>query len=186
MNKTIYLVRHGQTRFNLEGRLQGQADSELTPEGLRQTEKLKEMLKEKGLRFNQAYTSDLGRAVETLKRITDDSVKKYTVPGLREVSFGDLDGQLKTQFPSDQDWEEVYADYHAESFDGAVDRMIEALVSLAINDPDDQILAVSHSGVIAGMLEKMGLELTGPIPNGSVWVLELNDQGLRLKDYFCI
>lgn len=186
MAKKIYLVRHGQTQFNLEGRLQGQADSPLTEEGIRQSKALKKLIDSKKLNFKTAYASDLGRAVETLKLIADDGVKKYAVPGLREVSFGDLDGKLKTEFPADQDWEKVYQDYHAESFDEAVERMIQTLASIAVQDENENILVVSHSGVIAGMLEEMGLELTAPIPNGSVCVLEFNDQGLRLTDFFSI
>ncbi len=186
MNRTIYLVRHGQTQFNTEGRLQGQADSPLTAEGIEQAKALKKMFDEKGLHFKSAYASDLGRAIETLKLIADEDTKKCAVPGLREVSFGDLDGRLKTEFPADQDWEKVYQDYHAESFDGAVDRMLQTVFSLAMDDENDPLLMVSHSGVIAGMLEKMGLELTGPIPNGSVCVLSLDEKGLRLKDFFTV
>lgn len=186
MNKKLYLVRHGETEFNREGKLQGQADSPLTPTGIEQAKKLKKVLDEKGLHFKTAYASDLDRAIETLKLITDEDTRKFAVPGLREVSFGDLDGKSKSEFPLDKDWEEVYQDYHGESFDQAVDRMFMTLLQIANKDEDDDILIVTHSGVIAGLLEKMGLDLKGPIPNGSVSVMQLDDEGLRLIDFFGI
>ncbi|MCO7174924.1 histidine phosphatase family protein [Sporolactobacillus kofuensis] len=96
--KTIYFVRHGQTLFNKLGRVQGISDSPLTQLGETAADQLGTLFKEQNIRFDVAYTSDLGRARQTTKRIIDHSNDPDTpimeVTDLREVSFGSFEGGL--------------------------------------------------------------------------------------------
>lgn len=64
----LYLVRHGQTKLNAAGRLQGIYDSELTHTGVRSAQRLARMLAD--VHFDAAYVSDLGRAQQTSRIIT--------------------------------------------------------------------------------------------------------------------
>ncbi len=82
----LYLVRHGQTSWNIEGRAQGHSDIELDEVGLRQARLLKNAVPE-GL---HAFSSDLARAKVTAQSVT----KRITTdPRLRERGFGSYEGR---------------------------------------------------------------------------------------------
>jgi 2,3-bisphosphoglycerate-dependent phosphoglycerate mutase len=63
----LVLLRHGQSRWNLENRFTGWVDVELTPEGVAQARRAGELIAEAGVRFDHAYTSVLRRAIETCR-----------------------------------------------------------------------------------------------------------------------
>lgn len=90
----LYFVRHGETRFNKSGRVQGWADSPLTPAGIKTAEALGQGLK--STPFTAVWTSDTGRARETAKLILQS---RASVPplqesrALREISYGQFEGQ---------------------------------------------------------------------------------------------
>ena len=67
--KTLYLVRHGQTSWNLEGRTQGKKDSNLTSLGIKQAKKLGEYFK--NIELNEIYCSPLERAYLTARIIAN-------------------------------------------------------------------------------------------------------------------
>ena len=68
----IYVVRHGQTDWNLEGRFQGRIDIPLNEKGKSQAKKTKEKLE--GIKFDKVFSSPLKRALETAKNITDETI----------------------------------------------------------------------------------------------------------------
>ena len=89
--KRLYLVRHGQTDWNLAGRIQGQRPVPLNEEGRKQAELLARFF----ARFPLAavWSSDLPRAVETAERIAaPHGLAVHTTPALRERNFGPLEG----------------------------------------------------------------------------------------------
>ena len=69
----IYLVRHGQTDWNLEGRYQGRIDIKLNSKGIEQAKEIKEKLKE--IKFDKVFSSPLKRALETAQIITDNDIE---------------------------------------------------------------------------------------------------------------
>lgn len=71
MKKRLYLVRHGQTMFNRQHRIQGWCDSPLTETGKSQALAVKDWFTEKGIRFDAAYSSTSERCCDTLELITD-------------------------------------------------------------------------------------------------------------------
>ena len=88
----IFLIRHGETEWNKVGRLQGNSDVKLTPEGLRQARLLAEHGDFPAL--DVIYSSDLSRAIETAKFLA----ARFDLPvrlasELREINFGDWEGQ---------------------------------------------------------------------------------------------
>lgn len=88
----LVLIRHGQTTWNLAGRVQGHNDeSRLTPEGLAQAAWLAERLA--GERVAALWTSDLQRARQTAEALADGLGLGVRVhPGLRERNFGSYEG----------------------------------------------------------------------------------------------
>ena len=89
----IYLVRHGQTDWNLEGRYQGRIDIELNSKGREQAIEIKEKLKE--IKFDKVFSSPLKRALETAKIITDNDIE--IDERLIERCNGELEGKLKSE-----------------------------------------------------------------------------------------
>lgn len=88
----VFLIRHGQTEWNVAQRAQGHSDIPLDDVGVRQAELLARSMD--GHRLERVYSSDLGRAVETAAPITRlTGAELIATPSLRERSFGEWEGQ---------------------------------------------------------------------------------------------
>ncbi|WP_367566221.1 2-carboxy-D-arabinitol-1-phosphatase [Lacrimispora sp.] len=92
----LYLVRHGKTIMNTLGLVQGWSDSPLTEEGIDAARNAAEGLAD--TKFDFAYSSDRGRAIETAEIILKASkqssdLQLITLPGLRETNFGGFEGE---------------------------------------------------------------------------------------------
>ena len=84
---TIYIVRHGQTVWNKEARIQGHTDIALSERGMQQAGLLRERMAATPL--DAAYTSDLRRACETAEIVLQGrGVPLYPTPRLREYQKG--------------------------------------------------------------------------------------------------
>ncbi|MEK4579090.1 histidine phosphatase family protein [Bacillus sp. FSL R12-0074] len=96
----LYLVRHGKTMLNTTDRVQGWADEPLTKDGIEVAEYLGKGLK--GVKFEKAYSSDSGRAVETAEIVLNQSGNKdmsiNQSKDLREACFGEFEGELNHTF----------------------------------------------------------------------------------------
>lgn len=98
MTKTrLYIARHGKTMFNTLGRAQGWSDTPLTQEGERGIQELGIGLKKAGLDFDQAVSSDSGRAIQSMGIILEEMGLAGKIPyrydkRIREWCFGSFDG----------------------------------------------------------------------------------------------
>lgn len=106
----LYLVRHGQTPYNAEHRLQGQLDIPLSDAGRAQAEALGERLLAEGRHFDRLYCSTLSRAKETALIVGSRlGLKPIPIEGVEEIDFGCFQGHIfkdcEALFP------EAYADY---------------------------------------------------------------------------
>nr|WP_198044848.1 histidine phosphatase family protein [Lysinibacillus timonensis] len=88
----IYFVRHGETEWNNEGRLQGWLDSPLTIQGRASANMLAENLR--NIKFKAVYSSPSGRAIETAKMITKKQMGIQLDPRLQEIHLGEWQGRL--------------------------------------------------------------------------------------------
>lgn len=99
--KTIVLLRHGQSEWNLENRFTGWTDVDLTEQGVAEAKKAGDLLKEKGYAFDMAYTSYLKRAVKTLNCVLDrmnlDWIPVEKSWRLNEKHYGALQGLNKSE-----------------------------------------------------------------------------------------
>ena len=152
----ISLVRHGQTPYNAERRLQGQRDIPLSPLGIEQAENLGRRLKDEGARFDALYCSRLQRA-----RVTAEIVGRYLgmtpeiLPGVEEINFGCFEGhtfeECEKLFP------EEYAEFMIRGSDSrphggetgrmVLERAVKALLSIP-EAKDGKVLVVCHGAVI--------------------------------------
>ncbi|MDR1915261.1 MAG: histidine phosphatase family protein [Synergistaceae bacterium] len=93
----LFIVRHGETQWNIEGRFQGQQDTDLNERGMAQGDRVASYLS--GHKFDAVTSSPLKRALVTGKKIAAAcGVKQFDVlPGLTEINHGDWEGLLSTE-----------------------------------------------------------------------------------------
>jgi 2,3-bisphosphoglycerate-dependent phosphoglycerate mutase len=109
---TLALVRHGQSQWNLENRFTGWVDVPLTDLGRSEARRAGELLKEAGIRFDVAYTSDLVRAQETLRIILEvlgqPDLPTHRDQALNERHYGALQGLNKAETAEKYGKEQVH------------------------------------------------------------------------------
>lgn len=93
--KKIYLIRHGETDFNLQGIVQGSGiDSSLNEKGRAQA--LAFYNSYEGVRFDKIYTSRLKRTTESVANFIESGIPHESLSGLNEISWGEKEGQKIT------------------------------------------------------------------------------------------
>jgi broad specificity phosphatase PhoE len=134
----LLLVRHGETDWNAEGRLQGQTDRPLSDFGRRQAEQLAAELE--GEELEAIYSSDLARASETAEIVGKRlGLPVVLDPDLREKNWGTWEGL--TAVERDQ------VEFLGESTRAHQKRTLRALRRISERHPDDvRVLIVTHGG----------------------------------------
>lgn len=151
--KTLYLMRHGETMFNRQHRIQGWCDSPLTDRGREQARAMGALLRERGVHFDAAYCSTAERAADTLElalaelepSCRPDAYER--LKGIREMFYGDLEAQQ--DFLAENDPEACrtyYLQFGGESSDAVRDRMVATLTEVMMRPRHDAVLAVAHGG----------------------------------------
>ncbi|MEO5660427.1 MAG: histidine phosphatase family protein [Polaromonas sp.] len=151
----IIAIRHGETTWNVDTRIQGSMDIPLNPTGRQQAARMASALKDEPI--TAVYASDLARAWETaqyLGRARDLQVKPET--GLRERGFGDFEGktfaEIEAQLPEQSlRWrtrDPEFAPAGGESLRELNHRVVEAAERLAARHPGELIALVGHGGVM--------------------------------------
>jgi len=161
---TIYLVRHGQTEWNVKDLLQGVSDSPLTEKGVDEIKKLAKELSK--IQFDLIFSSDLLRAKKTAEILAlEHNLTVETTKLLRERFFGHLEGKSNDEY---RKWAKAFKDLtdkerfsakistDIESDEEIVTRLIQFLREIAIGNPGKKILAVSHGGLIKSFLIHLG------------------------------
>jgi probable phosphoglycerate mutase len=183
----LLLVRHGQSTWNREHRIQGQLDPPLSEEGRRQAASLARRLA--GRRLAGFYASDLKRAWETAQAVASaNGIEPEPAAGLREIFLGDWEGlrthELAERFPEawarwtdEPNWDLVPGGEGAAMFET---RVIAALDAIFEQHGHGDVLAVTHGGVIQVALHRVvGRPSHGLFPfkiqNASISVIEKRD-----------
>ena len=166
MTVNFYLARHGQTKWNIEQRYQGQLDSELTPLGQKQSADIATQLINKNIDVI-AY-SPLGRSAATALICQQKLVTALRCEtGLIERNLGQWQGQYNQQVKSDDNYHELlhqYTELSPEGGESAVacgERIYQTLTSLAKANENSNILVVFHGEALRCFLEKLGVKSTG-------------------------
>lgn len=145
MAKTLYLMRHGQTLFNVEHKIQGWCDSPLTKLGIKQAEIASRYFDENHIVFDHCYSSASERACDTLEIVTHGKYPYKRLKGLKEWNFGRyeaMDEFLNPPFP----YGDYFVEYGGESSKHLERRMIDTLTNIMEKEDHQVVLAVSHGG----------------------------------------
>jgi alpha-ribazole phosphatase len=157
----LWLVRHGQTDWNVEGRYNGQEDTPLNEVGVRQAEETAGKLA--GESFTAVYASDLQRAYRTAEIITARlGLPIQTDTRLREIHQGEFQGMLVTEISERyavvmQQWHANPATAHApggESVTQVAARLAAAADDIARAHPGERVLVVSHGMALATLIAR--------------------------------
>ena len=194
-NTCICFVRHGETNWNAERRMQGHIDIPLNANGISQAERLANALIRVKHSFDVIYSSDLERALHTANVVANAlSLAVQTTPQLRERNVGQLQGLLLSEAPVllPEIWQSHIArelDHDlggGESIRAFHQRMQGVLELLLRQHRGQSILAVSHGGsldMIYRIVTQQALdaERVAVVPNtslnwithdGSVWSIQ--------------
>ena len=178
----LWLIRHGETDWNAERRIQGQQHNPLSELGVRQARRLGRRLA--GERFDEIYCSDLKRTVQTAELAFPDCTFTFD-KRLREISRGVLEGRLGTELVGEQ--RDVYAAMRRDLFnirppggENYRDLAARAVPWLESLPESGKVAAVTHGGVIFALLHHIvGVE------GAANWRFSADNTGitrLRLKD----
>ncbi len=191
----IFLIRHGETDWNVLKRIQGSTDKALNQQGVLQAQTLAQGLVSQKYRIEKVYTSRLKRAKVTAEIVSDELQLACEVKsGLEEMNLGSWEGKT---------WKEVRAynqeDYQAwrdnvryarppmgESYQEVLDRFVPALQEIA-SSHDGDVLVVTHSANIMTLLSYMNqtkfedMNRNFPVRNAEMVEIE----GEEIMELYC-
>ena len=183
MNKqkicTLYLVRHGETEWNIAKKIQGQLDSSLTKNGIEGSKELAQKLKH--IHFDSIFSSDLLRAQRTAEIIKlDRELEIVTKEALRERTFGRYDGydgdlyqkeiqhllEHYQQLDEKEKWRFSFGEGY-ESDEVLVSRFITLLREIAVGYLEKTVLVVTHGGNLRTLFTHIGYAPYGQLKPGT-------------------
>ena len=171
MNDTVLiLIRHGETLWNTQLRMQGSLDSDLTPKGESQIKALGEWMKE--VPFDYLYCSDTARAHKTAEAISKFTGHNLNLDKrLREKNLGVFEGltseEARERYPENfQQFKTVGASYvidQGESTQQLLERALEAIEEIRDRHPQKVAVVVTHGGVVRVLMKHvLGIPLDAP------------------------
>jgi probable phosphoglycerate mutase len=151
----LIALRHGETAWNVDSRIQGHLDIGLNDTGRWQAERLGMALKDEPMAA--IYASDLSRAHDTALAVSRHTgVPVRPEPGLRERCFGEFEGrtfaEIETELPAQaQRWRQrdpTFTPAGGESLLMLEARVLSVAARLAAQHPGEQIALFAHGGVM--------------------------------------
>jgi 2,3-bisphosphoglycerate-dependent phosphoglycerate mutase len=189
----IIAVRHGETAWNVDARIQGQLDIGLNDTGRWQARRVGEALASETI--TAVYSSDLGRAHETAQAVAEVAgIPVVADEGLRERSFGIFEGktfdEIHETWPDHaHNWRKRIPEWQppegGESLLELRERVTRTMHELAARHPGEQIVVVAHGGVLDTLYRvATGQEVNSPrtweLPNGAINRLLWTPEGFTL------
>lgn len=143
----LYVVRHGQTIWNLEGRVQGVSDIPLTDAGIKEAMKLQKLVE--SLNIDVVISSPLKRALDTAKVIVNYKIPINTDDRIKERSWGMNEGAKIDEVDNIDCWN-VMLNTKVQSIESIQDfmyRVSNFLEDIKVRYKDKNVLVVTHSAV---------------------------------------
>lgn len=186
-SKKIYLIRHGQTDFNLKGIVQGSGvDSDLNEKGRQQAEAF--YAKYKDVPFKKIYTSALIRTHQSVSKFITAGIPHEPQKGLNEISWGMWDGKLPTSEMNSVYWQIVnrwkQGDLEAKIEGGEtpieVEERLVPMVQKLLQQDESPVLVCMHGRamrILLAMLTGQSLAVMDSFPheNLCLYLLEVVD-----------
>lgn len=190
----LYIVRHGQTQWNAEQRMQGWQDSDLTSKGVEDAKKLGKSLEH--IKFDSIYSSPLGRAYSTAKYVRGNrNMEIIKVDSFKEMNFGKWEGMFDSEvrelYPEEHKnfWKQphMFQTDQGENFESLIHRVntaFEELIEKSMQSSEN-ILLVTHTCVIKSILSVVNNHSINDFWNPpfihatSLTVLEVNDDEIK-------
>ncbi len=153
----ILLIRHGQTNWNKNGKIQGSCDIELNDEGVLQAEELSRNILQKEYSISKIFSSPQKRAIQTAEILSAAANVKYVlVDDLKEINFGDWEGltwkEIIDRYP--MEYNNWYINRRntkppkGESYQDMLQRVLNSIRKIVSEDYSNTIIIVTHSAVI--------------------------------------
>lgn len=199
----LVIVRHGQSLWNKENRFTGWVDIDLSALGMEEAREAGKKLKEKGYKFDVAFTSVLIRATKTLELILEETGQKdlmiYRDQALNERLYGDLQGTNKNTARERfgevqvQIWRRSYdvAPPGGESLKDTTARVLPYFEEEIVPhlEKGENVLISAHGNSLRALVKQLeGLSdeeiVRVEIPTGKPKVYELDDELKVLKSYY--
>ena len=181
----LYLMRHGQTLFNLLRRKQGWCDSPLTELGIEQAKTVGDLVRERGVSFDHAYSSTSERACDTLELAFPDM--PYTrVKGLKEWNFGRFEGASEDLNPK-LPYGDFFKQYGGEDEIELRERLMATITEIMRRPGHESVLCVSHGAAMAQVMRAVGVEpldLKNRIGNCAMLELDFDGENFTYADLF--
>lgn len=179
----IFLIRHGETEWNRQNRLQGHTDVKLSPEGIRQAKLLAENAPFKHV--DEIYSSDLSRAFDTAKvlAVKFNVMPVKTIPELREMNYGDWEGRVISELinESPKSFGKFFTDPekchppHGETFLECQARVMIGIRNIITNHENQNVIVVSHGAAIRLII---GAALD--IPIHKIWAISQSNVAVNI------
>jgi len=175
---SLYIVRHGETEWNVKRLLQGQTDIPLNKTGEIQAEKLAKKLR--GAEFAMIFSSDLLRAKRTAEIVAlEKKIAVRTTKALRERKFGRFEGksweaeEFQSLFDkflklSAKQRFKTTAYEGSESDEELMSRFIPFIRETSVAYPGKNVLVVTHGGVMRAFLNHLAYDKGKEIQPGSI------------------
>ena len=175
-------VRHGKTHFNEINLTQGWCHSPLSKVGIRQVESISKQLEQ--YQIDKAYTSPLGRAVQTANIIlSKKEVEPIYEERFKEVNFGILEG-ISTELVRKLNMD--YRPYEGEDIHDVISKHHEALQEIIEDcNEKDTVLIVGHGCSLYGFIKSLLPQQSFKFPNNaSAMIVDYVDETFSLKKVF--
>lgn len=187
----IYLIRHGQTEWNVLKKMQGSKNSKLTAQGIKQAIMLGKKLKT--VKFSKIYSSSTPRAAETTRFIFSNMEIDYST-SLNEIAMGEWEGKIYTQIEkmNPKEWHNFFNDpfnYNpskgGESFAELKNRLKQFIYTEKLFSQEGIIAIVSHRitlrMLLSILLEDEELFSQIDLSPTSLSVIEIDDNTCKVN-----
>ncbi|MEQ9764327.1 histidine phosphatase family protein [Streptococcus sp. ZJ151] len=180
-------MRHGETLFNTQKRVQGACDSPLTELGIEQAKLAKTYFEKEGIHFDEVYSSTQERATDTAKLVSGrDQVAQ--LKGLKEMNFGQFEAQPEMLLPKHRSgsisFEDLLVPFGGEDIRQVGVRVRKTIQETLRQSQANQTLMVSHGAAMWGLMLELGITFPPSVrfSNCAICAFDVEEDGqLKLE-----
>ena len=182
--KKLYLLRHGQTEFNVKKLVQGRCNSSLTDLGRQQAQTAAAWLKSHGVVPDKVVSSPLGRAMDTANLVATELLGAGAAvepcEGIIERCYGTFEEGPHDALPTDVwDPDEDLVPYGGEGSQALQTRMVNTLTNLISAEDTKTLLAVSHGSASRQFIKAAApadFKLPTKLPNCAIMIFDFDEE----------